>query len=407
MSFSCIRIVGARRFSNPKGENRMVIGEFSESYPPHIDGVGMVVGSYCEELSKAGHTCYYVAPKNAGKQYKDAAPETFPVIKYASVPLLKEAYNVGFPTLDLTYQLDLSYIPFDIVHAHTPFVSALETTRIARERNIPLVATFHSKYYNDVYGKTHSDVIASAVVQRIVHFYEKCDEVWTVSESSADVLRGYGYKGEIIVMQNGTNLWYPTHEDAKKAELRYDLGRGNVFLFVGQQNFKKNTDSILKAAAVYKRSGKDFRIVFVGQGPDAIKMQVLSKELGISDHVVFTGHIADREILKGLYARADLLVFPSLYDTAGLVVREAAAAGTPSLLIRGSCAAEGILDGVNGFLCENTPEQIADAMVRALKTAKTVGAKARETIPIPWNRIAKDVLDRYAALIERNKRKNR
>lgn len=381
----------------------MIIGEFSESYPPHIDGVGMVVRSYCEELSKAGHTSYYIAPRNAGREYENAAPETFPVIKYASLPIPNEAYSVGLPTFDLTFQNDLNRIPFDIVHAHTPFVSAIEATRIARERHIPLVATLHSKYYDDILMKTHSEVIASAVVQRVVQFFNKCDEVWTVNEATADVLRGYGYRGEIVIMPNGTNLWYPTQEDALKAERFFGLGRGPVFLFVGQQNFKKNTDSILKAAAIYKRSGDGFHIVFAGQGPDAERMRELSETLGISDNTVFTGHITDREILKGLYARADLFVFPSLYDNAPMVVREAAAAGTPSLLIRGSCAAEGVVDGENGFLCENTPEDIAEGMRRALKTAQAVGERARETIPIPWNGIAREVTDRYAVLIERKK----
>ena len=381
----------------------MIIGEFSESYPPHIDGVGMVVRSYCEELSKAGHTCYYIAPRNSGRQYENAAPETFPVIKYASLPIPNEAYSVGLPAFDLSFQFDLNHIPFDVVHAHTPFVSAIEATRIARERHIPLVATLHSKYYDDIVAKTHSEVIAEAVVQRVVQFFNKCDEVWTVNDATAEVLRGYGYRGEIVVMPNGTNLWYPTHEDAKKAEMRYDLGRGPVFLFVGQQNFKKNTDSILKAAALYRKKNAEFRIVFAGQGPDADRMRQMSEKLGLSDVAVFTGHIADREILTGLYARADLFVFPSLYDNAPMVVREAAAAGTPSILIRGSCAADGVTDGENGFLCENTPEDIAACMERALKTAKEVGARARQTIPIPWSGIAKEVLKRYAVLIERKK----
>lgn len=385
----------------------MIIGQFSESYPPHIDGVGMVVRSYCEELSALGHTCYYIAPKNAGRQYENAAPETFPVMKYASLPIPNEAYRVGLPAFDLAFLLDLNRIPFDIVHAHTPFVSAIESLRIARERKIPLVATLHSKYYDDILSKTHSEVIADAVVQRVVQFFGKCDEVWTVNDATAEVLRGYGFTGEIVVMPNGTNLWYPTKEDAKKAELRYDLGRGSVFLFVGQQNFKKNTDSILKAAALYKRTGEPFRIVFAGQGPDAERMQALAAELGLTEEAVFTGHIADREILKGLYARADLFVFPSLYDNAPMVVREAAAAGTPSLLIRGSCAADGVTDGVNGFLCENTPEDIAAGMARALQSAKQVGERARETIPVPWRGIARQVLDRYELLIERKKRETR
>ena len=87
-----------------------------------------------------------------------------------------------------------------------------------------------------------------------------------------------------------------------------------------------------------------------------------------------------------------------------IIYGEAAAAGTPSILIEGSCAAEGVTDGVNGFLCKNTPEDICDTMQRSLLTAKTVGERARETIPIPWSRIMEDVVARYDALIRHKKK---
>ena len=381
----------------------MIIGEFCDVYPPHLDGVGMVVRSYAQELSKTQEACYYIAPKNSAKKFPGGG-DGFPVIRYASLPIPNEAYRLGLPGVDLSYQLDLRRIHFDIVHAHTPFTAGTEAQRIAAERGIPIVGTFHSKYYDDVYQKTHSDVITKAVVNLIVSFYERCDEVWTVNEATADVLRGYGYRGEIVIMPNGTNLWYPTESDAKQAQERFGLGDGNVFLFVGQQNFKKNTDSILKAAALFKQTGANFKIVFAGQGPDAEKMHALSEELGLTEQAVFTGHLSDREALMGLYARADVFVFPSLYDNAPMVVREAAAAGTPSILIEGSCAAEGVTDGVNGFLCKNTPEDICDTMQRSLLTAKTVGERARETIPIPWSRIMEDVVARYDALIRHKKK---
>ncbi len=384
----------------------MVIGEFCECYPPHIDGVGMVVRSYAEQLSRTQEACYYIAPRSVDKPFAKPS-EPFPVIQYASLPIPNEAYSVGMPALDLPFRHDLNRIPFDIVHAHTPFVSAVEALRISRERNIPIVATLHSKYYDDVLQKTHSEIIAAAVVRRIVSFFNRCDEVWTVNDATAEVLRGYGYRGEIVVMPNGTDLWFPTAEDAKRAEERFGLGGGSVFLFVGQQNFKKNTDSILKAAALYRNTGAKFSVVFAGQGPDAERMRTLADRLGLGDVVIFTGHIADRALLKGLYARADLFVFPSLYDNAPMVVREAAAAGTPSLLIEGSCAAEGVKDGENGFLCKNTPEDIAACMARALPTAKIVGERARETIPIPWSGIADAVAKRYAALIERKQLENK
>jgi glycosyltransferase involved in cell wall biosynthesis len=379
----------------------MVIGEFCDCYPPHIDGVGTVVSAYARELSKS-EECYYIAPKNSSKRFPESR-DSFPVLKFSSLPLPGEAYRLGVPGVDLSFHLDLRKISFDIVHAHTPFSAGVEALHQAELRGIPLVGTFHSKYYDDFYKKTRSGVISKAAVKLIVGFYEKCDEVWAVNEATAQVLKDYGYRGDIVVMPNGTNLWYPKPEDARHAQEKYGLGEGTVFLFVGQHNFKKNTRSILEAAALYKKQRQDFRLVFAGQGPDAEAMKELSRDLGLEGETVFTGHIADRRTLFSLYARADLLVFPSLYDNAPMVVREAAAAGTPSLLIAGSCAAEGVTDGVNGFLCENTPEAICATMLRALPEAKAVGEKARETIPQPWSGIMRDVLARYRALIEKKK----
>ena len=57
---------------------------------------------------------------------------------------------------------------------------------------------------------------------------------------------------------------------------------------------------------------------------------------------------------------ADLFLFPSMYDNAPLVVREAAMMGTPSVILKGSTASEVIVDGVNGFLADQTPDSYAD-----------------------------------------------
>ena len=76
---------------------------------------------------------------------------------------------------------------------------------MARRRQVPLVSTFHSKYYQDFYGKTKSKVIAQGVVNYIIRFYNQCDGVWTVNHATAQVLREYGYHGKIRIMENGTN----------------------------------------------------------------------------------------------------------------------------------------------------------------------------------------------------------
>ena len=95
-----------------------------------------------------------------------------------------------------------------------------------------------------------------------------------------------------------------------------------------------------------------------------------------------------------------MFLFPSTYDTSGIVVKEAAACDCPALLVEGSCSAEGVTHGGNGFLCQDTVESIAQGIAAALPDAAAVGEQAKQTIPIPWDRLMKDVLGRYERLID-------
>ena len=89
-------------------------------------------------------------------------------------------------------------------------------------------------------------------------------------------------------------------------------------------------------------------MVFVGKGPDQKPLKRKAEELGLMGKCIFTGPVYDRNALRAWNTRADLFLFPSTFDTNGLVVREAAACGLASLLIEGSCAAEDITQGRNG-----------------------------------------------------------
>ena len=100
-------------------------------------------------------------------------------------------------------------------------------------------------------------------------------------------------------------------------------------------------------------------------------------------------------------------MFPSLYDTFSLVLREAAAVGTPAVVTRGGSPAEAIADGENGFLAEDTPEDLARIIRHALAdpaALRTVGEHAKESIPIGWEKVITCVAARYEALIERSRK---
>ncbi len=105
--------------------------------------------------------------------------------------------------------------------------------------------------------------------------------------------------------------------------------------------------------------------------------------LNLENKITFLGQISDRDKLRQCYAAADLFLFPSLYDNAPLVVREAAAMGTPALISANSTTSEVITDGFNGFLAQ--PEEKAFSMtieflMHNTPLLKRVGENARSTI---------------------------
>ena len=173
-----------------------------------------------------------------------------------------------------------------------------------------------------------------------------------------------------------------------------------MLLFVGQHNYKKNLHGVLGACALLKQQGQPFQLVCAGNGPDFDAIVREARDIGIGGDTQFMGHMSDRAELMALYHRADLLVFPSLYDNAPMVLREAAAMGTPGVLVKNSCAAEGVMDGVNGYISPNeTAESIAQTILRALPTTGRVGLEAQKTIPVSWNSIMEKVVQEYERLI--------
>lgn len=386
----------------------MKIGQFSDTFMPIVDGVGRVVYNYAVNLAALGHECYVVAPCG-DTGYRGALP--FEIIDYVGVPLISSPqYNIGVPILDKHYHERVSMVKFDIIHAHSPFIAGQEALRIANKLRIPLVGTFHSKYYDDFYSTTKSEMLSTLGVKYIVDFYERCDEVWAVSESSAQVLRDYGYKGDVVAMPNGTDIRTPADGAVAEVTEKFGLGEAPVLLFVGQMHWKKNILRILEAAKMLKESGCDFRLVMAGQGPclDEIKAKV--RKLDIEDVTVFTGHIADTRTLDAIYARASLFVFPSIYDNAPMVLREAAAMGTPAVVTEGSCAAEVVKDGFNGFTCPDSSEGLYETIRARLGDAEklaAVGKNARETIPMAWRDILVGAAERYGELMRTDALSNR
>ena len=127
----------------------------------------------------------------------------------------------------------------------------------------------------------------------------------------------------------------------------------------------------------------------------------------MTENVIFAGKITDKKLLASYYAAADILLFPSAFDTFGLVVLEAAANATPTAALKGSCASERIEDGVSGFVWEDGAEIWAENIIKILNdpsVAKRAGQGALKYVYESWDGVSKRYSELYNELLDAEKK---
>jgi len=386
-------------------------GIFNDNFPPILDGVALTAQNYAYWLHKKGYDVRVITPYAPGAgEVIESAP--YPINRYVSVPIpFRHPYRYGLPYADAAFWRNWRKMRFELVHAHCPFTSGSLAYRAARKQNIPLVATFHSKYRQDFEHNVPNKKIVDWMVKQIVGFFEKADEVWIPQAAVEPTLREYGYRGPVTVVENGNDFSTPIELiDPMRDEMRNELGlfpNELMLLFVGQHIWEKNIGFILDALALLK--DRPYHLFMVGTGYAVREIRHRITALGLQDKVTMLGNIQDRQRLKRIDAAADLFLFPSLYDNAPLVVREAAAMHTPALLLDGATAAEVILPDENGFLSPNDVNAYAERIAWLMEhpdVLKRVGDRAANTIARSWENVIDEVVLRYRDIQESYKLKH-
>jgi UDP-glucose:(heptosyl)LPS alpha-1,3-glucosyltransferase len=189
--------------------------------------------------------------------------------------------------------------------------------------------------------------------------------------------------------------------DACRSEIRvrYNIGPSDfLILFVGMNFEVKGLDTIIAAVAkaVTMRPEANIRLLVVGRG-DEIKFGKIARYLGIGDSVIFAGSQANG--IERYYRAADLFIMLSAFDTFGMVVLEAMAAGLPVIVSPNVGAKDLVEDGGNGFVLNEVrnADPAAERIVRMLDDDRRnhMGKAAVETASAhDWDRLA----DRMAAV---------
>lgn len=375
----------------------------NDSFPPLIDGVANAVVNYAKNI-EANHGHAVVA--TPAYPEADDSGFDFPVLRYPSIDTRKlVGYVAGYPFSPETARR-LRDEHTALLHTHCPVASAILARELRDVLDTPLVLTYHTKFDIDIAKAIKSKLVQESAIKALVQNVSACDEVWVVSRGAGENLRSLGYEGDYTVMENGVDVprGSVSEEAVATATAGYDLPRElPLFLFVGRMMWYKGLRIILDALASLKERGIAFRMVFVGDGTDGAEVRAYAHELGLDDVCFFTGAISSRETIRAWYSRADLFLFPSTFDTNGLVVREAAACGTATVMVAGSCAAEGVSDGRNGFFIEENAPSLAAKLAGLCaqpETMRCVGENAENELYISWTDAVARAYERYEIVID-------
>jgi len=311
-------------------------------------------------------------------------------------------YRAGYPFLPALSKKFKKY-DIDIIHAHSPFTAMTMSRQLRRVHKIPIIYTQHTKWEYDIARAVAIPAIRRSLEKYLYKNINAADDVWAVSHKTGEYIVNNGFRGNYTVMQNGTDFIQTDADENFLRDIneRYKLSPDTVLLlFVGRMMWYKNQMLIFNALEILQSRGFDFKMVFIGDGRDLLSMEKTAREKNLGGRVFFTGRIDDRELLRAYYTRADMFVFPSTYDNAPLVIREAAACGCPSLVIRNSSASE-ILeerkDIRTAFFSDENPQSLAASISDAFADREIyefVRKNAADKVYRIWSKVVESSVEK-------------
>ena len=324
----------------------------TDLYTTATNGVVTSVRNLSRELAEAGHEVKILTLSDTLHSHKEGDIyylHSLPLKIYPDVrmPLPRSAHSQ-----ELLREL-IAWKP-DIIHSQCEFFSFHYARRIAKRTGAPLVHTYHTQYEQYVSyvmpGRRAGDFLVKTFSRVRL---KKVDIIIAPTAKMKQVLEDYGVKNSIEIVPSGICL--QQHQGRMTAperdKMRQVLGipkDHKVVLNLGRLGTEKNLDEVVALFALQLQRNPDLTLLIVGDGPAREKLCRQAQELGISDHVIFTGMVEPDQVQK-YYQLGDVFVSASTSETQGLTYIEAAANGLPLLCRQDDCLADVLEEGQNGY----------------------------------------------------------
>jgi glycosyltransferase involved in cell wall biosynthesis len=247
---------------------------------------------------------------------------------------------------------------YDVVHTCAfPYFSLLAASLLRPLKRYGLVVDWFEvwsrSYWHDYLGGLQGRI--GALVQRACAAVPQ--RAFCFSELHAARLRAEGLRGDVTVLRG---LYAGSLEPAPVR------AADPLVLFAGRLIPEKRVALGVAAVALAARRIEGLRGVFYGDGPERGELRAAITEHG-AEAIVAAPGFADAALVEADMRRALCMLLPSRREGYGMVVVEASANATPSIVVAGedNAATELVEDGVNGVVVVDTdPEAVAQAILR-------------------------------------------
>ena len=273
----------------------------------------------------------------------------------------------------------------DVIHSQCEFFSYQFASYISKKTGAPIVHTYHALYEQYVTYVLPSQRLGEYFIGKLSRMRLKHAEVIVApTQKVENVLRNYGIQNPIQVIPSGIAL--EQHKGQMPAEERLSRRKAlgipedhTVLLNLGRLGTEKNLNELLELLSMELMHNDKITLLIVGDGPARKELEEMAVQLGIRDHVVFTGMVPPSEV-HTYYQLGDIFVSASTSETQGLTYVEAAANGLPLLCRRDPCLDEVLVEGSNGYEYEAESEfcSILDTILQNPEWCKAAGAHSKE-----------------------------
>ena len=337
----------------------MRIAFFTETFLPKVDGIVTRLTKTLQHLVAAGDEVLIFCPEGAPDSYLGAKVVGVPALPLPLYPELK----LALPRPAVSEALE-QFRP-DLVHVVNPAVLGLGGIWLAKSRNLPLVASYHTHLpkYLEHYGMGMLEPLLWELLKAAHNqaSLNLCTSTAMVAELAAKGIQ------HTALWQRGvdTDLFRPElRNDSMRARLHgpYD-DTGNLLLYIGRLSAEKQIERIRPVLEAMPHT----RLALVGDGPHRQQLERCFE----GTPTTFVGYLAGQD-LASAYACGDAFLFPSSTETLGLVLLEAMAAGCPVVGADRGGIPDIVSDGENGCLYDpDQPHSLTTAVQRLLGESQT------------------------------------